>query len=359
MKLLLETSVSPFQEVYVCGNFNGWNPQDSKFKMNKNGNGIYEYTFASPLNYPFEYKYTLGGWDYAELDPYGNPTPNRFLREYDAIEIDRVEKWRNSGKTYRTELKPRIEIISEKFSLPSPIKTRRISVLLPSDYYRTNTNYPVLYLQDGQNLFDDFAPYGNWALDKKLAILAERGSGDVIIVAIDHAAENRINEFTPSHRTVLGVGEGKDYVKFLVTELKPWIDLNYRTKEDRIHTGIGGSSMGGLISMYAGLIYPEVYSKFMILSPALWVDPNLVLRTDTYFANYQSRIYMHGGAKESPTMVPNMKLLKTALMTNRIAEAQIQFYLSVDPKGLHNEAAWGKVFPKALEWLFFPEHIKY
>lgn len=94
---------------------------------------------------------------------------------------------------------------------------------------------------------------------------------DIIIVSIDHAEDERIAEFTPSYRTRLGVGDGKKYARFLADTLKPHVDQHFRTLPDRVHTGIGGSSMGGLITIYAGLMYPEVYGKLMVFSPSLWV----------------------------------------------------------------------------------------
>src|SRR5690606_23404738 len=99
---------------------------------------------------------------------------------------------------------PIIEIINENFEIPQLIKTRRIAALLPYDYHTSNKKYPVLYLQDGQNLFDDYAPFGSWELPKQLTYLAKHGLGDVIIVAIDHAESERIKEFTPTKVTALG-----------------------------------------------------------------------------------------------------------------------------------------------------------
>ena len=111
---------------------------------------------------------------------------------------------------YNPDFLPNKVVISESFEIPQLIKTRRITALLPYDYNSSDRRYPVLYLQDGQNLFDDYAPFGNWGIDKKLAHLAGQGKGDIIIVAIDHAEEERIAEFTPSYNTRLGKGRGKE-----------------------------------------------------------------------------------------------------------------------------------------------------
>jgi predicted alpha/beta superfamily hydrolase len=118
----------------------------------------------------------------------------------------------------------------------------------------------VLYLQDGQNLFENDAPFGTWGVDKQLAALAQRGKGDLIVVAIDHGGKERIKEFSPYDSQKWGEGLGRDYAKFLTETLKPYIDGRFRTQTGREYTGIGGSSMGGLISIYAGIMFPETYS---------------------------------------------------------------------------------------------------
>lgn len=267
-------------------------------------------------------------------------------------------KEQDKSKSIVVDMSPDIRIIDEAFEIPQLIKTRRIAALLPYNYEETDKHYPVLYLQDGQNLFDDYAPFGNWAVDKSLAQLSKAGFGDVIIVAIDHAAEERIAEYTPSQHTKLGVGDGKKYVRFLADTLKPYIDNNFRTKPEREFTGIGGSSMGGLISIYAGLIYPEVYGKLMIFSPALWVAPNIHFHSINFYATFSTRIYLYAGGQEGSNMIPNVERFKEAIVRQGGNQNNIQFNLSIDPQGQHNEAKWGMEFPTALKWLYFPDNNK-
>jgi len=340
--------------VYISGNFNQWRTGEQAYRMKRVGPGRYQFRFSPQEVLPkqLEYKYHRGDWSKVEVDRYGNPIGNRRI-ELERVQVkeDRVERWLEDGQAYRTELLPQIRIISEHFDIPSLIKTRRIAALLPHDYDRTDKHYPVLYLQDGQNLFDDYAPFGNWGVDKKLALLAERGLGDVIVIAIDHAEEDRISEFTPSYRTRLGSGDGKKYVRFLADRLKPYVDEHFRTLPDREHTGIGGSSMGGLISIYAGLIYPEVYGKLMIFSPSLWVTPNIHFHHMNFFDPRDMRVYIYAGEGESENMVPNIRRFVAAF--EKKGEASFTFELSLDPHGEHNEARWGQEFPRALEWLFF------
>lgn len=344
--------------IYLVGNFNGWSENDKRFKMVEVEEGLYRYTFLLKkyLPVPLEYKYVRGEWADDELDEYGNFPPKRVIDKLDGKIKDVVPMWQNKGLEYQPDLLPKIEVLTEEFDMPVSIKTRRIAVLLPHDYEQSDKKYPVLYLQDGQNLFDKYAPFGSWEVDKKLAILKEKGIGDIIVVSIDHAEKERIVEFTPSHDTPLGVGLGKKYVRFLADRLKPFIDKTYRTLTDREHTGIGGSSMGGLISVYAGLMYPEVYGKLMIFSPAFWVSPNIPFEVFSVYNPQDMKIYLYAGGNESKNMIPNVQKFKSDF-EKAVQGANIDFQLEIDMNGRHNEARWGREFPKAVEWMFFNKNI--
>jgi len=340
--------------IFLTGNFNQWRVADERFRLEKTGEKDYTFRFADVSKLPekLEYKFVRVDWDGEETDARGNPVPNRVIPARSDTVRDHVPRWKTRGMFFNKDLLPQIEPIKGPFQIPRLIRTRRISALLPHDYYETDRHYPVLYLQDGQNLFDDYAPYGNWAVDKKLAILAEGDLHQLIIVAIDHAEEERIREFTPSTHARLGAGTGKQYVRFLADVLKPLVDQKYRTLPGREHTGIGGSSMGGLISLYAGLMYPEVYGKLMIFSPALWVAPNIHFHAIHFQHSFDTQIYLYAGKAESENMVPNLRRFRDAL--NQSGQAgEIEFELSIDPEGQHNETRWGEEFPRAIEWLFF------
>ena len=178
---------------------------------------------------------------------------------------------------------PKIKIISHEVEPPPLGRERRIAVMLPYNYGENRKRYPVLYLQDGQNLFEYRSPFGNWQVDKQMAKLTEKGMGDLIVVAIDHADKERIKEYTPPGGVKFGKAYGRQYARFMAEELKPYVDQNFRTRPDRQNTAIGGSSMGGLISIYSGLIYPEVYGKMMIFSPSLWLTPKIYFQAIDFF----------------------------------------------------------------------------
>lgn len=355
MLLEMHTPVDDDRPVLIAGNFNDWKIDPERYQLQRIAPGHFQFRFQEGQlpSFPLEYKYAKGGWDAEEVDPFGATIPNRKIHHPEARWIDQVPRWKYNGMSYNPALLPKIQVISEHFEIPQLIKTRRITALLPHNYYESDRHYPVLYLQDGQNLFDDFAPFGNWAVDKRLAVMAEKNQADIIIISIDHAEEKRIEEFTPSYPTRLGVGEGKKYVRFLADTLKPYVDQHFRTLPDRVHTGIGGSSMGGLISIYAGLMYPEVYGRLMIFSPSLWVAPNIPDFSLPFGTPEGIRIYIYAGGQESTSMIPNIQRYREALEQKGMNLSNIDFQISIDPEGTHSEEHWGREFPKALNWLFF------
>ena len=252
-----------------------------------------------------------------------------------------------------TQFKPIIVLIEEAYEIPQLNATRKISALLPHDYYETDKRYPVLYLQDGQNLFNPLAPYGDWAIDKSMAKLAEEGHNDVIIIAIDHGNEERVSEYLPYNHPRFGEGKGTFYIQFMIEKLIPYINSHYRTLTDFHHTGIGGSSMGGLISYHAGLMNPGVFGKMMIFSPSLWISKMIFQHTKTFEPLNQSRIYLYAGGKESKQHLPNAKRLEAIIREKMVKGHQIDFKFSVNLEAQHAEIYWREEFPKALKWLFY------
>ncbi|MFZ1495732.1 MAG: alpha/beta hydrolase-fold protein, partial [Saprospiraceae bacterium] len=261
--------------------------------------------------------------------------------------------WKIDGYTYPKKYYPIIELVADNFDIPQMGKSRRVRAVLPYNYYQTDKQYPVIYMQDGQNLFDNAAPFGNWGMDKKMAVLTDMGAGDFIIVCVDHAESDRILEYNPYRKTSIGFGEGKKYVRFLADTLKPFIDKKYRTKTERQFTGVGGSSMGGLISIYAGLMLPKIFGRLLVFSPSLWVSANILSDSVRYTNIDDTRVYIYAGGNEGSSMIPNAQRFRTALEQQGIGEESIDIFFSIDPDGKHTESRWGAEFPKAIKWLFF------
>lgn len=359
--LLRTPQDNDIRPAYLTGNFNNWNPEDKRYRMKRISKGHFEFTFskAEQLPTPFEFKFTRGGWENQELDRYGNATENHRIERPTALKTSLVEtfvcRWKSYGLPFDPHFLPLIQLISNEFYIPQLKKTRRIQVLLPFDYaQKTEKRYPVLYLQDGQNLFGEATPFGSWGVDKSLAILAERGLGNLIVVAIDHGAKERVTEFmSVTHKR--SNAEGKKYLQFIAHTLKPHIDTHFRTLTGREHTGIGGSSLGGLITIHAGLLFPDTFGRLMVFSPSLWVGAQAIFEQIHFLRLLPTKIYAYAGGRESKTMLPNVAHFREAVEKQGFGGNTIDFKLSIDPKGLHNEQRWGEEFPKAIEWLFFKD----
>jgi predicted alpha/beta superfamily hydrolase len=147
--------------------------------------------------------------------------------------------------------------------------------------------------------------------------------------------------------------EAYNYVHFIAQTLKEHVDERFRTLPNRLQTGIGGSSLGGLITIYAGLMYPSVFGRLMIFSPSLWAMQNANFNNITFSQPISTKIYAYGGGLEGSNMVPNIDRMQQSIKNQGFDESKIQFKKSIDPNGLHNEKRWGEEFPKAVEWLFF------
>jgi predicted alpha/beta superfamily hydrolase len=357
MNIEVETNVMDDRPVFLTGDFCNWNPSDPNYLLEKVGEGRYQMSRSKipEIGDNSQYIYTKGGWDNVELDVFGNSPQKRVFDFSSQAKVDFVPLWRQNGYTpYFKDTMPLVEVFSEEFEIPQLKRKRKISVILPHDYHQnTDKRYPVLYMNDAQNLFGEGSGYGNWEIDKRISLLKKEGEKEVIVVAIDHGDETRNSEYSPYHAPKTNQkGEGMRYATFLVRTLKPLIDEQYRTLTERQFTGIGGSSMGGLISIYTGMMYPENFGRMMVFSPALWTSPKIYFDAVEFFNPLETKIYLYGGGKESTTMFSNIEKLIQTIEGQGFSSDKIQIKSELDPEGEHNEKRWGQEFPKALSWLF-------
>lgn len=197
---------------------------------------------------------------------------------------------------------PNVAVVDTAFAMPQLGRTRRIWVYLPPGYAASDRRYPVLYMHDGQNVFDAATSYaGEWGVDEALDSLAAAGDPGIIVVAIDNGPE-RIAEYSPWTHPRAGGGQGDAYVDFLANTLKPWVDARYRTRPGPQHTGIMGSSMGGLISLAAAFRMPDVFGQIGVFSPSLWFsDSAFVAARESRPSGVRPRFYfVSGGGEGSP-----------------------------------------------------------
>lgn len=353
LKIVLKTDEVDVRPVYLAGNFNNWRTQDRAFIMQQIGENLYQFEFKENFKLPEElfYKFTKGDWSEVEIDAKGDRTENRSTRKQTGVQEEFVARWRKSWLPFKQHYLPQVVLLSDEFEIPQLNKSRKIWALLPHDYDDTTEKYPVMYLQDAQNLFDQKATTGNWEIDKKLAVMSEYKVGKIIIIAIEHAGEERIKEYSIGD-THLGKGQGKEYIEFVTQTLKPFVDKTFRTKTEREYTGMGGSNMGALISAFSGLRYPSVFSRFMLFSPTLWMFPQLKIDQKKI---QDTKIYIYAGAAENDNMIEQVFKFKDLITetNNALNDKKIDLNLSINEHGKHNEKYWSDEFPKSIEWLFF------
>jgi predicted alpha/beta superfamily hydrolase len=241
---------------------------------------------------------------------------------------------------------------------------RDVIVYLPSDYATNRKKrYPVLYLHDGQNLFDgatSFIPGQEWRVDETAQRLIAAGKiQPLIIVGVYNTGKDRINEYTPVEDAKYKMGGKADlYGRMLVEELKPFIDSQYRTKRGAEHTGLGGSSLGGLLSMYLALKYPAVFGRAAVVSPSVWfANKQIVHYVEALRKKPRVRIWMDIGTKEGRTAeeaqqaVTDVRLLKETLVKKGWKPGKDLSYFEAEGAE-HNEAAWAARVERILTFLF-------
>jgi predicted alpha/beta superfamily hydrolase len=234
---------------------------------------------------------------------------------------------------------------------------RDIEVYLPEAYISEPTRrFPVFYLHDGQNLFDgrtSYLPEHTWQAHTTADRLTREGRIEpLILVGINNTGLRRVAEYTPTRDPRLRGGDGDRYGRLLVEELKPLIDRTFRTLPGTAHTGLGGSSLGGLISLYLGFSYPEVFGKLAVLSPSLWWDNRSILRTVSEGrVRPELRLWLDMGTAEGLRHLRDTDLLHRRLLDRGWRDGVDLQYLRV-PNGLHNEDAWAARFDQVLRFLF-------
>ena len=229
----------------------------------------------------------------------------------------------------------------------TPLNTeKKIWIYLPKNYHKTNKKFPVMYMHDAQNLFDASTSYvGEWKVDETLNKL----NAEVIIVGIEHGGEKRTEELTPYPHQKYKGGKGKLYIDFMLKILKPRIDAMYRTLPDAGNTAIAGSSLGGLISFYAVMTYPETFGKAIIFSPSFWFSDNIYTLVKKRNTIPNVKLYFATGEKEGKSMVNGHKKMRTLLLEKGLASNNIKSVIVKEKE--HNETFWSEEFPKAYTWL--------
>lgn len=275
----------------------------------------------------------------------------------------RIQQWRDREEEARLrEAHTLAGTVEEHPEFRSEIlgTARRVWVYLPPSYAReTERRFPVLYMQDGQNVFDGataFLAGKEWEVDETVERLAGEGRIEpLIVVAVDNGGPRRAFEYLPTRDERAKDGGGADlYGRMLVEELKPWVDRTYRTLPGPEHTGIAGSSFGAVASLYLGLKHPEVFGSIAALSPSVWWDDRWIVRfVDALPSRPATRIWTDIGTAEARDAVPAARALRDALARKGWRETVDLRYLEAEG-AVHDETAWARRMPDVLEFLFPP-----
>src|SRR5579862_959509 len=244
--------------------------------------------------------------------------------------------------------------------------TRYLRVWLPPGYddrQNASHRYPVFYLNDGQNLFESATSFNGveWQVDESSDRLIREGIvPPLIVVGLDNAGTDRIREYMPyrSLQPVLMRVQGSRYPDFLIKEVMPFVARNYRVATGPQNTGLGGSSLGGLIALYTVIVRPGMFGQLLLESPSLWASNRQIIKQSRSVKTWPERMVLAMGTAEAGrpdrdrSMVDDVRELATILRRSGVDNKRL--LVNIDESGKHNESAWARRFPEALSFLFAP-----
>ncbi len=349
------------ESFYITGNFNRWIPAEPVLQMKKGSAGLYAITLENVKEGLLEFKFNRGSWQKLECTPEGKlADPHNAIITKDTVIRTVIHGWRDDYPA--STASPQVHLLDSAFYIPQLNAHRPIWIYLPENYSVSGKRYPVLYMHDGQALFDEATSQGRtgpveWGVDETI----DRSGKGCIVVAINHNADKnlRIQEYyihpNPDFDTVYG----KQYLEFIVKVLKPYIDKTYRTLPDTKNTFMSGSSMGGLITLYAGLLYPDVFGSLGVLSPSVWLDYDNnyaeIEKLKPSAAYNRQRYYFYAGGNEN-RMKRDSSYVEMHNDVNNTVQAMRkkispEISVAVNPEGRHGPWYWSLAFPAFYEWL--------
>lgn len=255
-----------------------------------------------------------------------------------------------------------VQVLDTAFLIPQLNKKRRIWLYLPPNYAQSKQQYPVLYLMDGQNMFDNAVAYGGeWGIDESLDSMYALGDRGCIVVAIDHAGRNRPGEYRPYPSAIYPEDPccGADSMAaFVALTLKPYVDRHFRTLKGRKHTGIGGASTAAYFSQHVVHRYPKIFGRVMLFSPSyMHADPQFYLDARRAALPRDTRFYLVTGEQEVALSLPpgvyaeaTRRMVDTLVANGAKREKTATAQLRVD--GAHENWFWRREFPAAYQWLY-------
>ena len=337
--------------VYITGNndqLGNWKPDSIELIKENN---YWESEFIFVHGEKIEFKFTLGSWQSEALTDEGKiPQNNILIVQNDTSLTYYVNNWKNPEKENRYEGQI-TGIIKYHTNLKyEDLLQRDIVVWLPPDYYSNlNKRYPVLYMHDGQNMFDPKTSFNNtdWQMDEASDSLIKNGTIDPLIIVGIYNTRDRSDEYSDTKKS-------DQYHQFIIKSVKPLIDSLYRTKTEREFTAVGGSSSGGLAAFLLAWNYPEYFSKAVCLSPAFkYENFDFTKKVQNYEGpKKELKLFIYNGGIGVDDYLQNgVDLMKNALIEQNYQEEK-DLFIKINKSAEHNEAAWAKTVPYFLKLLY-------
>lgn len=339
------------QKVFIAGNkpeLGNWNPD--KISLNKVNDSTWSKVFEFKIGETIEYKLTLGSWEKEALNEIGKKSGNNIIKILkDTVLVFNITSWGYSQTNISGQITGNVRYL--KHFKGRSVLPRDIIVWLPPSYDSLPGNYyPVLYMHDGQNVIDPLtSSFGvDWQIDEVAdSLIRAKSIQEIIIIGI-YNTENRGSEYNDTEL-------GQAYINFIIEELKPFIDENYRTLPDRKSTTVCGSSSGGLISFLMGWEYSDVFSKSACFSPAFKISNiDYIAPVKNYMgAKKNLKIFIYnGGIGLEEQLQPGIDEMMLVLKDKGFIESQDLLFIK-DSSAEHNESAWAKNVYRFIEF-FFP-----
>lgn len=349
-------------EPQVCGNhahLGMWSGHG--LKLSRSADGRYRGSARFKEGEILEFKLTLGSWESVEKGAHGEEIANRthVVRGDTEVELA-IARWAGAPATRRSTLTGDIRFHTD-FESKQLGNRRTVAVFLPPGYAADESRrFPVLYMHDGQNLFDAATSFLGieWAADETATRLIEQKKIPPIIIVGLYNTPDRRAEYGPM-RADGPNGRGERYMRFVVEEVKPFIDRTYRTQPGRDATAVGGSSLGGLISLHLCARYPAVFSRCAVISPALfWDDRRIIIDVEARPAWLRDlRIWLDMGTREGATLatfstaIADTRRLASAFESAGLVRDRDFAYLEAEG-AVHNEGPWAERFDRVLTFLY-------
>lgn len=346
--------------LFITGSFNDWHPATWQIGTVPAVGEICTVQLNGLKEGFCEFKLTRGAWDKVACSEKGRlGEPYEFWISEDREFEVTIAGWRDDFPL--STASPQVRLLDEAFFMPTLNVHKKIWIYLPQSYSFSDDRYPVIYMHDGQHLFDEAIAPGRkgpieWCVDETI----DNSVHEAIVVAIAHAdsPEERIKEyfFRPSER--FPQPKGKAYLDDIGITLKPYIDSRFRTLPDKRHTAMVGSSVGGLLTLYAGIYYSDVFGTLGVFSPSVWLDERRIFDDMSNMAPHRAfqdqHYYLYGGGRENRAKpgggkVDMVKDVMDAIgvMGNSIKP---QTSMKINPKGKHGALYWQEAFADFFEW---------